>query len=463
MRSFSPPVPDVLPLTTPAPGIESPIPMKRLLLSAAGMVVLSAGLLAAASTNPPSVLTAVRAARWLRVESGEVVSNAVVVVSGDRILAAGAAGTVDVPAGAKVLDLPRGTLLPGLIDGHTHLTFDVEPGWENGAVRESAAESALRGARNAAVTLLSGFTTVRNLGAEGFADVALANAVEKGWVIGPRILPCAHVLSPTGGPGDNDGFIPGVVERGYRQGVADGVDAAVAAVRYQIKHGAKVVKVMATAGVMSFEGTAGAQQFSEAEMRAICEEAHRHGVPVAAHAHGPEGIETAIRAGVDSVEHGSLISDAGIARMKEKGTWLVPTLATWYWDQFTPEDSYPAAMWKKIRSMGKLRVEFQKKAIAAGVKVALGSDAGTYPHGKNNLEFWQLTEFGLTPLQSVQAGTVGAAEMLGMEKEIGRIAPGFLADLVVVDGDPVADIRSMERVGFVMKGGVVYTNAWGRK
>ncbi len=434
--------------------------MRVPLLLLAGIAVGAARVPAAGSTNPPPVVTAIRAARWLRVESGEVVSNAVVLVSEDRIVDAGAAGKVVVPADAKVIDLPRGTLLPGLIDGHTHLTFDVEPGWENGSVRESAAESALRGARNAAVTLLSGFTTVRNLGAEGFADVALAKAVEKGWVIGPRIVPCAHVLSPTGGPGDNDGFIPGVVERGYRQGVADGVEAAVAAVRYQIKHGAKVVKVMATAGVMSFEGTAGAQQFSEAELRAICEEAHRHGVRVAAHAHGPEGIEAAIRAGVDSVEHGSLMGDAGITLMKEKGTWLVPTLATWYWDQFTPEDSYPAAMWKKIRSMGRLRVDFQKKAIAAGVKVALGSDAGTYPHGKNNLEFWQLTEFGLTPLQAVQAGTIRAAEMLGMEKEIGRVSPGFLADLVVVDGDPVADIRAMERVGFVMKGGVVYTNAW---
>src|SRR5688572_21823056 len=265
---------------------------------------------------------ALHAARMLDVESGRVLADATVLIQGERIVAVNPA---QLPAGVEVIELGERTLLPGLIDCHTHLNSDLEGEWVRREVLETAAHAALRGAKNARLTLLAGFTTVRDVGAGGFADIALMEAIDAGWVLGPRMFPAGHAIGITGGHADTTGYVPGVLERGPETGIADGVDEVVAAVRYQIKHGAKVIKTCATAGVLSFEGPVGAQQYSEEELVALVTEAHRHGLRVAAHAHGNAGIKAAIRAGVDSIEHGSELDDEALALMKEHGTYLVPT------------------------------------------------------------------------------------------------------------------------------------------
>src|SRR5918994_1253912 len=273
----------------------------------------------ALAAQQPTVL---RAAAMLDVIKGELLRPAVLVVEGGRIRSVGPG---QLPADARTVDLGDMTLLPGLIDAHTHLTFDISGDWVTRSVRELPADAALRGARNARLTLLAGFTTVRDVGAPGFADVSLMKAIDAGFVLGPRMIPSAHAISITGGHCDDTGWAPGINELGPKNGVADGVDEAMKAVRYQIKHGAKVIKVCATAGVLSFDATLGAQQLSDAELQAIVQEAARHGLKVAAHAHGTEGIKAAVRAGVASIEHGSMIDDEAIALMKQHGTYLVPT------------------------------------------------------------------------------------------------------------------------------------------
>src|SRR3954467_3050060 len=264
----------------------------------------------------------VRAARMVDVTRGQLVAPAVLVIAGDRIRSVGAS---DVPAGARTIDLGDLTLLPGLIDAHTHLTMDISGDWVTRSVRELPADAALRGAAHARTTLLAGFTTVRDVGASGFSDISLMKAIDAVFVPGPRMIPSAHAIGITGGHCDDTGWAPGINELGPKDGVADGVDEAVKAVRYQIKHGAKVIKVCATAGVLSFDATVGAQQLSDAELQAIVQEATRHGLKVAAHAHGTQGILAAVRAGVASIEHGSMLDDEAINLMKQHGTYLVPT------------------------------------------------------------------------------------------------------------------------------------------
>lgn len=403
--------------------------------------LLLQGPLAAAQT------TVVRAARMLDVVRGEMVTNPVVVIDGSRIVRVGGA----VPAGATVIDLGAVTLLPGFIDAHTHLSYDISGDWVNRPVRELAGEAALRGAHNASLTLRAGFTTVRDVGSGSFVDVALMRAIDQGLVEGPRIIPAGHSLGITGGHCDVTGYIPGVLELGPEEGVADGVDGVLRAVRYQIKHGAKVIKICATAGVLSFEGPVGAQQFSEEEMRAIVEEAARHGLKVAAHAHGAEGIKAAVRAGVASIEHGSLLDDEGIQLMKERGTYLVPTT---HLADVIALDQLPPPIRAKAEYVLPLAKANLRKAIAAGVKIAFGTDAAVYPHGDNAKEFAALVDRGMTPLEALRAGTVRAADLLGTPDR-GAIAPGMLADLVAVRGDPLADIRATEQIAFVMKGGAV--------
>lgn len=403
--------------------------------------LLLQGPLAAAQT------TVVRAARMLDVVRGEMVTNPVVVIDGSRIVRVGGA----VPAGATVIDLGAVTLLPGFIDAHTHLSYDISGDWVNRPVRALSGEAALRGAHNASLTLRAGFTTVRDVGSGSFVDVALMRAIDQGLVEGPRIIPAGHSLGITGGHCDVTGYIPGVLELGPEEGVADGVDGVLRAVRYQIKHGAKVIKICATAGVLSFEGPVGAQQFSEEEMRAIVEEAARHGLKVAAHAHGAEGIKAAVRAGVASIEHGSLLDDEGIQLMKERGTYLVPTT---HLADVIALDQLPPPIRAKAEYVLPLAKANLRKAIAAGVKIAFGTDAAVYPHGDNAKEFAALVDRGMTPLEALRAGTVRAADLLGTPDR-GAIAPGMLADLVAVRGDPLADIRATEQIAFVMKGGAV--------
>ena len=410
----------------------------------------AAAFLLTLATRPASAqeVVVVRAARMLDVVKGEIVSPGVVTIQGDRILSVGRA---DAPT-ARVLDLGDVTLLPGLTDVHTHLTSDLEGDWVNRPVHETAADEALRGAAHARTTLLAGFTTVRNVGSHGFTDIALMHAIDAGYIDGPRIIGAAYAIGITGGHCDETGWAPGVLERGPHEGVADGPDQVVEAVRYMIKHGAKVIKVCATGGVLSFDATVGAQQLSYEELRAAVEEATRHGLKVAAHAHGTQGIKAAVRAGVASIEHGSMLDDEAIALMKQKGTYLVPTaylLTQFHFDRMPP----PIAA--KARQIVPLAQESHRKAIRAGVKIAFGTDAAVYPHGENAREFAVYVGYGMKPIEAIRTATLNAADLLGVTDR-GVIAPGKLADLIAAPGNPLDDIKVLEQVSWVMKGGVVY-------
>jgi imidazolonepropionase-like amidohydrolase len=382
------------------------------------------------------------------VVKGEVVRPGVVVIDGGRIRSVGPS---QLPDGARTVDLGDMTLLPGLIDAHTHLTFDISGDWVTRSVRELPADAALRGARNARVTLLAGFTTVRDVGAPGFADVSLMKAIDAGFVMGPRMIPSAHAIGITGGHCDDTGWAPGVNELAPEQGVADGVDAAVRAVRYQVKHGARVIKVCATAGVLSFDATLGAQQLSDAELQAIVQEAARHGLKVAAHAHGREGIKAAVRAGVASIEHGSMIDDEAAALMKQRGTYLVPTA---YLLSTFKIESLPPPIAAKAREVIPIAQASHRRAIRAGVKIAFGTDAAVAPHGENAHEFAVYTGHGMSPIDAIRTATINAADLLGVSDR-GVIASGKLADLIAVRGNPLEDVRVLERVVWVMKGGEV--------
>jgi imidazolonepropionase-like amidohydrolase len=410
--------------------------------------VILASLFAATSAEGQQV-TVVRAARMLDVVRGEMVSPAIVVVADGRIKSI---GSTEVPGNARTIDLGDVTLLPGLIDAHTHLTYDISGDWVTRSVRELPTDAALRGARNARLTLLAGFTTVRDVGASGFADVSLMKAIDAGFVEGPRMIPSAHAIGITGGHCDDTGWAPGVNELSYRQGVADGVDEVVKAVRYQVKHGAKVIKVCATAGVLSFDATLGAQQLSDAELQAIVQEARRHGLKVAAHAHGNEGIKAAVRAGVASIEHGSMIDDEAASLMKQKGTYLVPT--SYVLTVLENTDSLPPAIAKKAREVIPLAKASHRRAIRAGVKIAFGTDAAVIPHGQNAREFSVYVGYGMRPIDAIRTATVNAADLLGVTDRA-VIAPGKLADLIAVKGNPMEDVKMLEQVLWVMKGGVV--------
>jgi imidazolonepropionase-like amidohydrolase len=389
----------------------------------------------------------------LDVRSGELLKNAIVVVEKDRIQSVSTNTTVP---DAPQLDLGELTLLPGLIDMHVHLSYD----WEffSSIAQDTPADAALRGARNARATLVAGFTTVRNVGAHDFVDVALMRAIDAGFIDGPRIVPVGHSLSCTGGYHDLGGgifqcFSPGLHELGPESGIADGPDALRRAVRYQIKYGAKVIKVVVTAGVLAVDGPAGVQQYSDEELRAIVEETHRHGLKVAAHAHGTAGILAALRAGVDSLEHGSMVNDEAIRFMKENGTYLVPT-ASMFKVFGTNLDSLPAPIRERRAQFLTLAQENQRRAIQAGVKIAFGTDTPVLPHGGNAKEFAVLVELGMTPLEAIRAATLYATELLGTEDR-GLIEPGRFADMIAVPGDPLMNIQVLEEVRFVMQGGKV--------
>jgi imidazolonepropionase-like amidohydrolase len=375
----------------------------------------------------------------------------VVVVEGEKIVAVNPTAR---PAGARTIALPGQVLLPGLMDAHVHLNYIIGPGWETEPVRFTGADFAMRAIPHASKTLLAGFTTVRDLGTGlGFSDVALMKAIDAGWVVGPRVIPAGHALSVTGGHCDQStGLGPDVIPPNFLSGTADGVDEVLKAVRYQIKHGAKVIKICATAGVLSFEGPAGAQQYSIEELRAAAEEAHRHGLKIAAHAHGTEGIIASTEAGIDSIEHNSMMTDEAAAILKKNGTFVVPNL---HLIDTLKTTELPPALAAKQAKLGPLAVESFKRALRNGLKVAFGTDAGVFPHGDNAQEFMARVALGDTPLHAIQSATIVNAELFGTPDR-GRIEPGLLADLVAVAGNPLEDVKLLEDVRFVMKGGVVY-------
>lgn len=409
--------------------------------------LIFAQLLAAAAVAETVV---VKADRYLDVVAGRHVSPAVIVVEGTRIAAVNPA---TLPAGARTVDLSGHTLLPGLMDAHVHLNYELGEGWETEPVRFTTGDFALRGVPNAKATLLAGFTTVRDVGTGyGFSDVALMHAIDNGLVPGPRIIPAAHAISTVGGHCDpSTGLAPGIEPPNYLSGVADGVDEVVKAIRYQVKHGAKVIKICATAGVLSFEGPVGARQYSDQELRAAAEEAHRHGLRIAAHAHGTEGIMASSRAGIDSIEHNSIMTEEAAKVLKENGTFVVPNL---YLIEAIDVTTLPPALAAKQTYLIPRVSESFRRSLAHGLKVAFGTDAGVFPHGLNAKEFTARVRYGDTPLHAIRSATLVAAELFGTPDR-GRIEPGLLADLVAVAGDPLADIRLLEDVRFVMKDGVV--------
>jgi imidazolonepropionase-like amidohydrolase len=433
--------------------------LKRL-LSLLLLLLLSPSLLISQTSErkatPKYVL--IRAGKLLDVRTGRVLTNQAILIEGDRIKEVGSAQAISTraPADALVIDLSNATVLPGLIDAHTHLTGNPEQiGYASLGI--SIPREALYGARNARVTLEAGFTTVRNVGAGAYTDVALRDAIDAGDIPGPRMDVSGPAIGITGGHCDENLLPP---QFNYRaDGVADGVAAVMQKTRENVKYGASVIKICATGGVLSKGDSPGAEQFSDEEIRAIVTEAHRLGRKVAAHAHGASGIRQAVLAGVDSIEHGSYINDEDIRLMKERGTYLVPTLYLGDWFMENAQRlNVPPYIMEKARTVLPLARQNVSRAFKAGVKVAFGTDAAVYPHGLNGHEFAVMVKLGLTPLEAIKAATVNAADLLGWSDRIGAIEPGHFADIIAVSGDPLNDVTELERVRFVMKGGTVVKN-----
>ncbi len=423
--------------------------MRRLALS---ILLAAPALLAQAKPAAAPRVVVVRAAHLIDPRRGTTIANPVVIIEDDKVKAVGA--NLAIPAGAEVVDLKSATLLPGLIDCHTHITGQPTDYYED-IFRRSPIDYAVIAHLYAKRTLDAGFTTIRDVGASEYIDIALKRAIDRGDVPGPRMIPAGLPISSTGGHGDLTGFSPYVKIEGLSS-VADGADEIRKLVRNNVKYGADVIKVLAGGGVLSEEESVGGPQFSQEELNVLVEEARMWGRKVAAHAHGPEPIKRAIRAGVASVEHASLIDDEGIRLAKEHGTFLVMDI---YNDDYILAEygrmGYPEKIINKERLVGRTQRENFRKAVNAGVKLAFGTDAGVYPHGWNAKQFAHMVRWGMTPMQAIQAATTNAAELIGWTGKVGEVSAGAYADLIAVAGDPLADVTQLEHPIFVMKGGHV--------
>jgi imidazolonepropionase-like amidohydrolase len=403
-------------------------------------------------------LIAIRAGRLVDVERGEIRRDQVILVRGDRIESVQPASAAT-PRGARVVDLSRHTVMPGLIDAHAHLIGEVGLADVLLPLQRSGAQEAFSGVRNARATLLAGFTTVRDIGTyRAFVDASLRDAINDGTVLGPRMAVAGAYVTVTSGAGEVVGAANDVgVPAEFRFGVANSVEQVRERVRALLNGGADYIKILATGAVLTRGTKPGVSEYTEAELRAAVEQAAEYGTFVAAHAHGAEGVKRAVRAGVRSIEHGSLIDDEGIALMKERGTWLVADIYNGdYIATAGREQKWPEEFLRKNEETTEAQRSGFRKAVAAGVRIAYGTDSGVYPHGLNARQLTYMVRYGMTPMQAIHSATLSAAQLMGWDDRVGSLTPGKFADIIAVEGDAVAELGRVEKVAFVMKGGVVY-------
>jgi len=432
--------------------------MSRVLLA-----LFCLGIAAKAADQTTIVL---KAARMFDGKSKALVQNAVVIVQGDKIIDVGS--NLPVPDGAQVIDLGDATLSPGFMDAHTHLTLDFSGDYNLRRLREldlNVSEQAIKATAYARATVEAGFTTVRDLGSRfvgsrEFVDVALRNSINKGVVVGPRMLVATKGIGATGGHFDpTSGFRDFLFgrEADYTDGIANGPDEIRKAVRFEVKNGADVIKAAVSGGVLSLADEVDTPQLTPAEMAALVDESHRLRKKVAVHCHGDQAAREAIEAGVDSIEHGSFMKPETLTRMKNKGTFLTPTLMATEWIM-SKIDNYPPALQAKAKAAGAARSEMFRNAVKMGVKISFGTDAAVFPHGQNAKEFKLMVDLGMTPIDALKSATANDAELLGLVQKVGTLEKGKLADIVAVPGDPTADITATERVSFVMREGKIIRN-----